>query len=235
VEIQPLKPAEARRYLKLSAAPSDRDRKATGWDAVFEDIRKRPNVRRSRNLITTMSSPLMVALARATYNETGKSPQELYNNQFADDQAIRGHLLDTFISSRFGDDATSHPRLSGTGSSHAERWLVYLAYLVGQQTSSNLAWWRLWRLVPSWFLGLIIGLPAGIAWVLMDGFLYSSLYGSNVGSTITLALLVGVVGMLLATFIFSLGKKEVEGSEPTVLSYSAFRSAKLIGILRSSE
>jgi len=129
-------------------------------------------LRTSTLLADTLSSPLMVGLARVIYNpRPGESagnlpyPGELCT--YPDRAAIEAHLLDAFIPAAYRSSASRPRRGRNWTAKDVECWLSFLArhleYTVGRP---DLAWWQLARATPRSVIGLTSGLFTGLVSVL---------------------------------------------------------------------
>ncbi|MGW0581590.1 NACHT domain-containing protein [Streptomyces sp. NPDC002920] len=142
IELQPLAFASASAYLVRTARPvrgADGQR-TTLWDPVLAHLRAHADTPLGRALHLVLSTPLMVAMARAVYGDTGKDPADLLEERFADPAVLEQHLLEAFVPAAFTD------------SPYAERardWLGYLAASMQRRSTRRLAWWQL-RLELPW-------------------------------------------------------------------------------------
>jgi hypothetical protein len=158
IQLRPLDAGAVRRYLRDDApGPAARAR----WDPVLKLLGTQAPAGQA------LSTPLMVALARAIYNprpgeaaETMRDPAELCG--FTSRAAVEAHLFDAFIPAAY--------RTSADGrwtAGQAERWLAFLARHLEQTVGTpDLAWWQLEKGVPRTELrlvaGLVVGLVAGL-------------------------------------------------------------------------
>ncbi|ANP52086.1 hypothetical protein AVL59_23205 [Streptomyces griseochromogenes] len=144
VELRPLTFEAASAYLTRTARPvrgADGQR-TTLWDPVLAHLRAHPHTPVSQGLRQALGTPLMVAMARAVYGETGKDPAELLEDRFADPVELERHLLEAYVPAAFADSPHAE---------QAQRWLAYLAGHLQHQTTRQLAWWQL-RLELPWLL-----------------------------------------------------------------------------------
>ncbi len=154
IELRPLDAGAVRRYLRDDApGPAARAR----WDPVLALLGTQAPAGQA------LSTPLMVALARAIYNpRLGEAagamgdPAELCG--FTSRGAVEAHLFDAFI------PATYRPSVGGRWTAgQAERWLAFLArHLEHTIGTPDLAWWQLEKAVPRTALRLVVGLAAGL-------------------------------------------------------------------------
>ncbi|MGI5401302.1 NACHT domain-containing protein [Streptomyces sp. CA-135486] len=145
VELQPLSFEEASRYLVRTARPlrgSDGQR-STCWDPVLTRLRAHPGDPSGAALRQVLGTPLMVAMARTVYGDTGADPMELLEDgRFWGPEALEQHLLDAFVPAAFGD---------APDADRAGHWLRFLARHLERRGTRDLAWWEL-RLALPWLL-----------------------------------------------------------------------------------
>ncbi len=168
VELQPLGFEEAARFLVRTARPvrGPGGARATAWDAVLEQVRRDPDAPASRRLRQVLGLPLMVAMARAVYGDTGADPAELlHRGDLATPAALERHLLDAFApasfrtSTRFSEERAVH-------------WLTFLARHLERRATRDIAWWELHTALPRLLrpvaplllLGLVAELVCVIVW-----------------------------------------------------------------------
>ncbi|MFI1102257.1 NACHT domain-containing protein [Streptomyces melanogenes] len=138
VELQPLAFEEAADFLRRTARPvrGPAGERTTAWDPVLARTRPGDPVRR------VLASPLMVAMARAVYGESGNDPAELLRRpEFADPTALEEYLLDAFVPAAFAGSARWD-----TG--RAVHWLRFLARHLEHRDTRDLAWWELHLALP---------------------------------------------------------------------------------------
>ncbi|MCQ4208636.1 NACHT domain-containing protein [Streptomyces longispororuber] len=144
VELQPLRFEEAAEYLVRTARPlrGPHGERTTAWDPVFDRIRRDPGTATARCLRQVLSLPLMVAMARAVYGDTGHDPAELLDRPgLATPEALEQHLLDAFVPASLRT-STRWP------AEDAARWLAFLARQSERRGSRDLAWWELRSALP---------------------------------------------------------------------------------------
>ncbi|OAR27064.1 hypothetical protein A8W25_01955 [Streptomyces sp. ERV7] len=138
VELQPLAFEEAADFLRRTARPvrGPSGERTTAWDPVLARTRPGDPVRR------VLASPLMVAMARAVYGESGNDPAELLGRpEFAEPTALEEYLLDAFVPAAFAGSTRWD-----TG--RAVRWLRFLARHLEHRDTRDLAWWELHTALP---------------------------------------------------------------------------------------
>ncbi|WP_243789755.1 NACHT domain-containing NTPase [Saccharopolyspora gloriosae] len=69
IELEDLTLEQTEQYLRRSSNPS----RATEWECIFEYLRTEPATIASRNLAPVVTTPLMVMLARTTYNDVNEN------------------------------------------------------------------------------------------------------------------------------------------------------------------
>ncbi|MER6079803.1 NACHT domain-containing protein [Streptomyces sp. NPDC001833] len=140
VELLPLDLAQASAHLERTARPLRTADGAPGtvWTPVLRVFARDPDCAPARALTT----PLMVALARAVYGDTSRDPSELLDQErFASVGAVEEHLLGAFVPAAFAD---ADPRAA----SDAVRRLTLLARALHRRDTGRLAWWELESLLP---------------------------------------------------------------------------------------
>lgn len=197
VELRPLTFEAASTYLARTARPvrGAAGQRVTLWDPVFTHLRAHPTTPVSQAIREALATPLLVAMARAVYGDTGRDPAELLQDRFADPAVLERHLLEAYVPAAFADSPYAQ---------RASRWLSYLAGHLERQTTRQLAWWQL-RLELPWplqRLGPILLL--GCASVVI------SLGWKPATAVITGAFLVGVC---LGYLAFSRGRLHSAGAE----------------------
>ncbi|MFI7277011.1 NACHT domain-containing protein [Streptomyces sp. NPDC049879] len=166
---QPVDLADATRYLVRSARSPVRDRWA--WTAAA--LAAAPDGPVAR----TLTSPLMIWLARRAYETPPADPCDLLTRRFPVVADVEHHLLDAVFAATFTERPQSLERLHAPGRWHPDRarhWLTALARHLDRRHTTELAWWRLHRtplvlaLLPLVLLaaGLALSVPvdAFIAW-----------------------------------------------------------------------
>ncbi|MEU6325217.1 NACHT domain-containing protein [Streptomyces sp. NPDC047009] len=153
VELQPLPIEDVSAYLRRTARPTRgaNGQRTTRWDPVLDRLRSHPDEPAARALRQALTSPLMVAMARAAYDDTEEDPAELLAPRFHDVAVLEQHLLDAFVPAAFRDA----PSVNGE---HARRWLGFLARHLQHQQTRDLAWWHLRLLLP-WPLRQLAPIP----------------------------------------------------------------------------
>ena len=144
IELEQVEPAAAAAFLTEGAPQA-----VSRWDAVLAGLQA------DAPLAQALTSPLMVALARAIYTDPATSPAELLDtSRLPTRGAVESHLLREFIPAIYADPllspyspATAAP-LAQYGAGRAHRWLVFLADHLTRLRSRDLAWWRLITAVP---------------------------------------------------------------------------------------
>jgi hypothetical protein len=151
VELEPVRPKLAERYLRLTTPP---DRVAR-WEPVFAELRRGP----SSPLAAALSTPLTVTLARTVYAlDRSAEPAELV--RCPSREAIEDRLLDALVPALYaGPTRWSADR--------ACAWLAFLARHLSRRGTHDLAWWELapgrtiGQIARAGGLGFAVGLMAG--------------------------------------------------------------------------
>lgn len=201
IELEDLTLEQTEQYLRRSTKPS----RAAEWEAVFEYLRTAPETAASHNLTPVLATPLMVMLARTTYNDTNEhSPHELLNTtRFPTREELEKKLLGGYIDTVY---TPSHTTPSGAAfpawdPNRARHWLGFLATGLSNRNTHDFTWWQLpstlhrrtriltttatvgfvFGLVAA-LLGGLIGPPLGrLNWVLSIGLPFGLSIGFGVG------------------------------------------------------
>lgn len=141
IELRPVTFENVGSYLARTGRPmrGEGGERATQWDPVLTRLRQQPDDPVARTVRSAFGTPLMVAMARAAYGDAGRDPAELLEDRFADPDVLEQHLLEMFVPAAFADSPHADT---------ARAWLSELAVQLRQQTTRQLAWWRLHRALP---------------------------------------------------------------------------------------
>jgi hypothetical protein len=166
VEILPIDTEHVISYLS-SLGPTSELR----WRPIFAELRQNP----SGPIAMALSTPLAVWLARVAYSDMGSRPEELLDSRrFDSREAIEDHLLNEFVPAVYQarPPAPGYRARMRVSPKDADRWLSFLArslsrdstiarrgLVTGDQT--DIAWWRLYLLLPRLELGLAAFFVAG--------------------------------------------------------------------------
>jgi hypothetical protein len=142
VRLADLTVADLATYLPLTTRKVHNGRNK--WEPVLDALRAGPSP-----LSEVLTTPLMVALARAIYSDTDADPTELLDVTSAIE--LEERLLAGFIPAVY------------PGNPAAGRWLAFLAAHLHRLDTYDLAWWRVVRAAPR----LVVGLVAGAVFTLM--------------------------------------------------------------------
>jgi hypothetical protein len=152
VEANALPPATVATALADYVTPPHADR----WRLALDEVRGNP----AGPLVRALSTPLMLWLLKAAYQNPTTKPGELVNlNQ----RAIEEHLLDSLVPAVF----QFHPELDGRAAvrrwpeAKAERWLGFLASAMTARSTSSLQWWDLKGIADPWLVPALIGITFG--------------------------------------------------------------------------
>lgn len=170
------------------------------WQPVLDDLTGDPD----GLVATTLTKPLMLFLARKTYENHASEPAELLDrDRFHTGELIENHLLDSFVPTVFTrQDApprNNPSRASGRwGPERARSSLAFLARYLdtvrtdGEAGATELSWWQLYRLVPAAvFFLLPVVLGAGGCCLLC--WLVFGMFGHPM-SGIVFGLVIGLLG-----------------------------------------
>lgn len=218
LEAEPLSPQAAADYLQRCLPSSRRP----AWQPILDRLRAASPARPGSGgpLAEVVATPLGLWLLRAVYvDQGGADPSPLLDERrFPTPAALRGHLLDHLIPAllraRLAGDLEEGPRAFQPRERHdpdrVRAWLGYLAHLLTEQGTRDLAWWRLaaatYAATPAGrFAARIILASAawlvtgGVAWVVCG--LMSWIRGGFTNAIVTGAmawLVFGAMGGLLA-------------------------------------
>lgn len=128
VELKPVNAAEAARYLR--AGTQDTEQR---WKPVVTALHDEPE----GSLARALSTPLAVYLAKTAYESPSTDPADLLG--LPTSTTVEHHLLDAYLPALYpAPDALN-----------ARKWLAFLARrLAVNPAAGNLAWWRLFLLLP---------------------------------------------------------------------------------------
>ncbi|WP_189211046.1 NACHT domain-containing protein [Actinokineospora fastidiosa] len=119
-------------------------------------------------LSEVLSTPLMVALARAVFSDTAADPARLLAVSSPDTRTTRelieDRLLAGFVPAVYSDDLTE------ATAARARRHLAFLARHSLRLRTQDIAWWRLVTAVPRTVVGAVAGLVITAATWLGAGF-----------------------------------------------------------------
>ncbi|MFE7134711.1 hypothetical protein ACFVIM_28005 [Streptomyces sp. NPDC057638] len=158
IEALPVRPRDAAAHLLRTAGPSRHD----AWGPVVDELAERPE----GPLARTLTSPLMLWLARRAYGTAGSDPGELVEPvRFGEREAVEVHLLDAIVPAVFAPGPHDSERLYAPGRWHPGRargWLGFLARELGRRDTTEFGWWRLRRSAVARLLTLPTLLAAGV-------------------------------------------------------------------------
>ncbi|MGW8728512.1 helix-turn-helix domain-containing protein [Streptomyces sp. NPDC055808] len=171
VELSDLTLADLDAYLpRTTRKARARGCSENAWEPVLGELRRQPPSVAGANLATVLTTPLMVALARAVYSDTpGSDPAALLDTRrFATPEKLEEHLLDNFT------EAAYRPRPGGAPGDawdpeRARYWLGYLAHHLNRLDTPDLEWWRLGHGLGRLARTLVTALVICLAITLVDG------------------------------------------------------------------
>jgi transcriptional regulator with XRE-family HTH domain len=162
IELAGLTPMDLSNYLPRTAprtkAGQDRDVTGTAWAPVIKRLAEEPESLASASLAAALSTPLMVALARAIYSDRpGHDPEALLDTTgLPTAEAIEEHLLSRFVPTVYRhrpppqSGAAPPRRHRNWDPDRARHWLGNLARHLdhaGDHDRRDLAWWQLGSLL----------------------------------------------------------------------------------------
>jgi transcriptional regulator with XRE-family HTH domain len=143
---------------------------ATVWTPVLEQLAGDSGGGASGNLAAALSTPLMVALARAAYSDRpGQDPEELLDTrQFPTREALEEHLLGSFVPTVYRHRP---PPQRNWDPGRVRHWLGCVARHLDQAgggDNQDLAWWRLGTQLRTSTRVLAVVVAAMVATALVD-------------------------------------------------------------------
>lgn len=186
VELEPVPAETAVAHIAASSSPTDRR-----WDRVFDVLRASPDGPLARGL----STPLQIELARVSFQAPHTDPSTLLALPV---EGMGAALFENFVATAYSRRAP----LSRAGHVYqpaaAVRWLSFLARLLEEEGSYDLAWWRLHTARPRGLSRLLLAVTGGVAAGALT--LVSLLFGASraLGGGTATWLAVGVALGLLA-------------------------------------
>ncbi|WP_172385567.1 NACHT domain-containing protein [Streptomyces sp. MNP-20] len=177
IGMRPLTVADLISYLRRTTRPrpGNRRRTTTLWDHVLTAPADDPRrAALTRVLTEALATPLMAALARKAYSDTGRDPEELLDpRRFRDREAIETHLLAQFVPAAYDPSLAAASPGCRWDAKAAHRWLAFLAAHARDQGTREVTWWSL-PLAAPWIvraagaaaamvLAVVALVPVGIA------------------------------------------------------------------------
>jgi hypothetical protein len=156
VELEPVLPGQAEKYLRDNTPDDDR---LARWEPVFAELGRGPG----SPLADALSTPLMLTLLRTVYAlDREAKPAQLVGCPSREE--IEDRLLDALV-------PVLYARYTRWPADRARAWLAFLAAHLHRRGTRDLAWWELARggtmrqIARAVGLGLAVGVPA---WLLAD-------------------------------------------------------------------
>ncbi|HEV2783005.1 MAG TPA: NACHT domain-containing protein [Actinophytocola sp.] len=143
-------------YLRLTTRKIDVHSGRTKWAPVLEHLHAEPG----SPLAQVLSTPLMVALARAVFSDTKADPAELLG--VTTPAEVEERLLAGFVPAVYSGSRD-------VGADDAGRWLEFLAAHLDRLGTNDLAWWQLVRAVPRLVVGLVASFVIALVICLVGG------------------------------------------------------------------
>jgi hypothetical protein len=196
IELSGLAVDDVAEYLEISGPTTNRP----AWTEVFGRVRAAPGSAASANLAETLSTPLLVGVARDVCNReaaSGLSPGGLLETAQESDtpEEVENRLLGAFMPSAYRRVPGRSARRWDPG--RARRWLGFLAGHMDALKTGELEWWRLGTTISLAQRTVIIGIMTALCFgtstvvenVIVDTF--GTTYG--VGFAVQRAFVVGVL------------------------------------------
>ncbi|MGH8572906.1 MAG: XRE family transcriptional regulator, partial [Gammaproteobacteria bacterium] len=174
---------EVRSYLPLTTRKAGDGTVGTKWDPV---LKRSYDSAGATELAEVLSTPLMVALARAIFSDTDADPAELLELTSATE--LEDRLLAGFIPAVY---SRVHHSSQPCSAADAHHYLGFLANHLRKLGTYDLAWWQLVAATPRILVGLASGLM--IAFMVLFGTWTLGLLGTWTNNGHTAWLVAGVV------------------------------------------
>jgi hypothetical protein len=155
VSLKNLTADDVRSYLPLTTRKTGTDAIVTKWDPVLDRAYGLPGF---SALADVLSTPLMVALARAIFSDTNADPAELL--EYTSAAELEDRLLAGFVPAVYSRVRHDKQPCSAEDAHH---YLGFLANHLQRLGTYDLAWWQLVTAVPR----IVIGLACGFMIVLV--------------------------------------------------------------------
>ncbi|WP_234429206.1 helix-turn-helix transcriptional regulator [Streptomyces sp. AV19] len=173
------------------------------WDPVLSELRERPHGRAGANLAAVLTTPLMVALARAVHSDaSGPDPAALLDTRrFHGPEELEDHLLENFTVTVYRPGPDHRPGGGPRRDVDPERaryWLGHLAHHLTRLDTTDLEWWRLGSGLPRTTRTLVTGAVVFLTVALLD------LVAGAVTRTLAYPLVDGPATGLLAGTVFGI-------------------------------
>jgi hypothetical protein len=168
VELADLDLEDVARYLPLTTRKTGA---GTKWHSVMDRLRESAAGTAAEALAATLRTPLMVALARASFSDTDADPRDLLEPDpelpaaTLDDRrrAMEHTLFSEFVPAVYkrtsvGEQASFRP----PDTEKAEQWLRFLARHFAEPGNRDIAWWQLVSAVPRLVRSVVAGLVIAV-------------------------------------------------------------------------
>ncbi|MGW0891563.1 NACHT domain-containing protein [Saccharopolyspora sp. NPDC002578] len=218
IELQDITPAEAHRYLRLSAGKS----RSRDWDTVFGQLHTHPDQTASQSLTHVLRTPLMVTLTRNNYNDTAHHhPSELLDTErFPTTTALEDHLLHAYLGTIYPssrDTGPRRPRHTQWNPDRSRHWLGHLADHLQRRHTHDLIWWHLPTTLHRHTRILLTAATVGLGFALLLGPALGYVFGLDWLLSIGLpfGLSIGLAAGLAVAFVNEVGiSRRHPGQEP---------------------
>ncbi|MEJ2855874.1 MULTISPECIES: hypothetical protein [unclassified Saccharothrix] len=182
VELGTVHASAAADYLAAGVPEGD-----TRWAPVVSELRDHPDGAVARALQT----PLAVYLAKTAYTSPATDPEDLLVHETP--EAVENHLLDAYLPALY-------PRPD-----RALRRFAFLARRMARRPGADLAWWRLFLLLPGPHVLVAATRGAFIALAYMSVMTILMIAGSDRDTVVPIAVLVVIAGVAVGTLGAVLG------------------------------
>ncbi|MER7080698.1 NACHT domain-containing protein [Saccharopolyspora kobensis] len=194
VHAQPVSPNSVIDYLRSSTPPN----RIRQWYPVFEHIKTWPN----SPATLTLTTPLMVSLAKAVYAYSPIPPIELLDTRrFPDRSSIENHLLDSLLPSLY--HIHPQPPTPGRRSQNrpyspvkASTQLTFLARHLYKLNTRDFAWWQLKYATPTFIFGftawLLYTITIAVSAIALESVDSTTNFYMLLGSYLTLSIVIWI-------------------------------------------
>jgi hypothetical protein len=161
VEIQPLSADDVIAYLASIDWPA-----GTDWTAVYRHLRLPVTGDEVRPVAAALSTPLMVTMARFTYERCGGDPGELLDTTvYGSRHSVEDAIVDRVVDAAYepvhvpaGQDGDARR----WNAAQARRWLHFFAAYLHRHRDRDLAWWNLGHRLLSPWVAPGVGITGGL-------------------------------------------------------------------------
>ncbi len=203
VEMLPLPAGDVIAYLSSITWPP-----GTAWESVYAELHAAAHDGDpDRPVAQALSTPLMVSLARFTYERCGGHPSDLLDRtRFESRHLVEDYIIDQVIDGAYAPryQPMAQPvEPSKWSAPQAKKWLRFLASYLHQHQDRDLAWWLLPRLLPPW-IAFVLGIVGGgtVAVLIILGLKVLIPDDEDLSETVAFGCVMGILFALLTVMIW---------------------------------